>query len=134
MEVLVWVNLFGGEREREKNAWETYNVGIQMGEGSGAVAIGWDGLVVDVVLEWADLFTSAQLGLDGNAFSVLSGCKDKLSVDSVGLGKDGFVGDVGRVSVDSCCWAKFTGDAVFGVDSEDEGESDGCKGEELHCG
>jgi hypothetical protein len=110
-----------------------YLVWVQVGQSSGAVSIGWDWSIVEVVLEWTLLAgESGQVGLDVNTLSILSGGESEGSLDSILLGENGLVGGIGWVVGDFWGISKLASCLFWGL-SEDDWESNEGEGEELHC-
>lgn len=105
-------------------------VRIQMGLGSSAVAISWDGLVVNVVLERTSLgLESLKVDLYGNTFSILAGGESEGSLDSILLVEDGLISNI--------CWVVFDFGSVsekagLEVLSEDGWKSEKGESEKLH--
>lgn len=105
-------------------------VRIQMSLGSSAVAISWDGLVVNVVLERTGLSVeSLKLDLYGNTVSLLAGGESEGSLDSVCLVEDGLISNICWVVFDFGSISKKAGLTVL---SEDGWESDKSESEILH--
>jgi hypothetical protein len=104
-------------------------VGVQMSLGSGAVAISWDGLVVNVVLERTSKgVESLKIDLYSNTLSILAGGEGEGTLDLRALREDGFVGNV--------CWVVFDFGSISEISlwelSEDGWESNEGESEELH--
>lgn len=126
-------NLAGLRRSSGARGGLSTLIRVQVGLGSGAVAVGGDGLVVDVVGEvsLADreaLEVENNLGSNGTG----AGLELNLSLDGAGVaGEDGGVDDIGGVARDGGSISKLAGLRL--------GEGDGGQGEErgdsveLHC-